>query len=327
MQISSIIDIIDGVLLNTPSISFIYNIKSNPKRVIEGDLFIAKNPEDISKAIENGAFAIVIEEHVPVTDNEIAWIKVNSLQETLIKIFRYKLSTIDLKVFYCDPISFDILKLYKHSKKNLKFINEDLYTSIKAIEELSIEDTLFCSNKAIIDKIYPQNLPFNKPYTIHNLIKHSLFETTFSYKEHYFSKLKLPSLYINQFLDVFEFLGISLDENRLKKLFVLKPIFIDKFLSIIEFGKSNKFILTQKNSLLFEQEINYLQQHYKYAKLHYLSKNKISINHIHTTVVSNTEQLVEYIKTTDFNCIYIMGYEYKEIEYLLSQSSYQKTLL
>ena len=327
MQIRSIIDIIDGVLLNSPSISFIYNIKSHAKRIIEGDLFIAKNPEDIPKAIQNGAFAIVIEEHVPVTDNEIAWIKVNNLDETLIKLFRYKLSTIELKVFYCDSISFDILKLYKNINKNVKFIENDLYKSIKVIEELSAEDILFCANKTIIDKIYPNNHQFNKTYVINNLIKHSLFETTFSYKEYFFSKLKLPSLYINQFLDVFEFLGLSLDENRLKRLSTLKPIFIDKFLSIIEFGKSNTFILTQTNTELIYQEISYLQQHYTYAKIACISKYDVSQYGITATIVPSTQTLLNYLKQTDFNCLYIIGYDFDEVEYLLCQSSQQQTLL
>ena len=38
MQISSILDIVDGELLNSPSISFIYSIKTNAKKIKEGDL-------------------------------------------------------------------------------------------------------------------------------------------------------------------------------------------------------------------------------------------------------------------------------------------------
>ena len=59
MKISSLIDIIEGELINSPSISFIYNIKTNAKKVNEGDLYIAKNPNDLALAIKNGAFAII----------------------------------------------------------------------------------------------------------------------------------------------------------------------------------------------------------------------------------------------------------------------------
>ena len=50
MQISSILDIVDGELLNSPSISFIYSIKTNAKKIKEGDLFIAKDLNSLEKS-------------------------------------------------------------------------------------------------------------------------------------------------------------------------------------------------------------------------------------------------------------------------------------
>lgn len=61
-------------------------------------------------------------------------------------------------------------------------------------------------SKKILDDIYPVNFDFNtKEYEINNLIEHSIFETTFSYQDRYFSKLKISSLYVTEFLDVFTF--------------------------------------------------------------------------------------------------------------------------
>ena len=59
MKINSIIDIIDGKLLNSPSISFIYSFKTDVNKVKEGDLFIANNLDDIQIAVQKGAFAII----------------------------------------------------------------------------------------------------------------------------------------------------------------------------------------------------------------------------------------------------------------------------
>ena len=96
MQISSILDIVDGSLLNSPSISFIYSIKTNSKKVKEGDLFIVKDLNDIEIAIKNGAFAIILETNSPILDNEIAWIKVKNIDDCIIKLIRYKLSILNL---------------------------------------------------------------------------------------------------------------------------------------------------------------------------------------------------------------------------------------
>jgi ferrochelatase len=112
VQITSILDIVDGRLLNHPSISFIYSIKTNPKKVKEGDLFIVKDDEDIPKAIENGAFAIIVDKEVSISDNEIAWIFVESMNDAIVKLVRYLLSNKRLNAFYCNNVSYDLFKIF-----------------------------------------------------------------------------------------------------------------------------------------------------------------------------------------------------------------------
>lgn len=327
MQINSILDIVDGELLNSPSISFIYNIKSNPKKIIEGDLFIAHSEEDIKIAIDKGAFAILVDFDAMVIDTEIAWIKVDSIENALIKLFRYKLSNVDLKVFYCDQITFELVDLYKSLNKNIKLISSDLSSCTSIIETILEEDILFCSNKELLNKIYPNNINFNQKYTISNLTEHSLFETSFSFKENYFSKLKISSLYANQFLDAFEFFQEELDLNKLKRLNSFKPIFIDKFLSVIEFGRSDKFILVQKNKTLVKNEIAHINRRYNYAKTIYLTKEYMFDLNEEQYVLNKIDDLKELLKTKKFNCVYIIGYDFNEIEFALSQMNHNQTLL
>jgi ferrochelatase len=200
VQISSILDIVDGKLLNSPSISFIYSIKTNAKKVKEGDLFIAKDSNNIELAIKNGAFAIVIEENFPIIDNEIAWIKVENIENIIIKLIRYKLSIVNLKAYFCDKPTYQLLKIYSnYFSKDIKLIPNKLENLFKNIDEIENENTIICSNSEILNKIYPQNKNFNELTTkleIQNLIEHSLFETSFSYNDVYFSKLKISSLYL-----------------------------------------------------------------------------------------------------------------------------------
>ena len=113
MQISSILDIVDGELLNSPSISFIYSIKKKKKKIKEGDLFIAKDLNSLELAVENGAFAIISDINFPIIDNEIAWIKVKELETSIIKLIRYKLSSLNLNAYFCDKVTFQLLKLYQ----------------------------------------------------------------------------------------------------------------------------------------------------------------------------------------------------------------------
>jgi len=94
VQISSILDIVDGSLLNSPSISFIYSIKTNSHKVKEGDLFIAKNTNEIELAIKNGAFAIIIDTNASITSFYYTFLTYLSIYH---KISMFKITQ---KIFY-----------------------------------------------------------------------------------------------------------------------------------------------------------------------------------------------------------------------------------
>ncbi len=328
MNISSIIDIIDGELQNSPSISFIYNIKTDPKKVIEGDLFLAKNYEEIIIALKNGAFGIVYDFEMEVLDKEIAWIKVFSVDESLVKLFRFKFSTFNLEVYYCDKVTFDLLNIFKYLNKQIKLISSKLYRSTKIIENIREDEIFFCSDEELIKNIYPNYKKFSqRDYKIDNLIEHSLFETSFSYEEKYFQKLKIPSLYINQFLDVHNFFDTDLDFHKLAKFSHFKPIFVDKYLNIIDFGKSNKFIICQKNLDLLVNEISYLEKKYKYGKTIFISPIFIENLKEKQIVLENLDDLKQVIKKENFNAIYIMGYDKIKVEEILRLSLHENTEL
>jgi len=318
MKISSLIDIIEGELINSPSVSFLYNIKINAKKVNEGDLFIAKNAKDLLLAINNGAFAIVYDFNTAVLDNEIAWIKVASYKEALIKIFRYKLSTIDLKAFFCDRISYEFLNINK--SKNFKFISNNLEHSIKIIENIKNSDTLFCSNEELLHKIYPKYKVFSQnDYGLDNLIVHSLFECSFSYKNNYFNKFKLASLYLKTFLNVYTFCKNDFDLSKLQSFNSLRAIFLDKQYNACEHGKSDKFMLVQNSHALIKEEIDYINKIYSYGKIIYISSHFINGFPKELYVISNLKNLKTFLKTKDFNCVYLIGYDFVKVQRTLTK--------
>lgn len=323
MLISSILDIVDGSLLNSPSISFIYSIKTNAEKVKEGDLFIAKDLDDIELAIKNGAFAILIEINAPIIDNEIAWIKVKNIDISIIKLFRFKLAIKNLEAFYCDKITYDLLKLYSTNfQKNVKLIPNKLENLFKYIDEIDDNDIIISSDKDSLDKIYPKNNNFEhtcKLSIIDNLIEHSLFETSFSYENIYFPKLKISSLYLSNFLRVFEFLNHNLDFSKLKSFYSFKPLFLDRNLNLVEFGKSDKFIVCQSNKDVYKDEISYIKEKYKYAKTTFITSFYIeSLQKEEQIIINDIEELKPVLRKLKFNCIYIIGFNYKEIyEYLI----------
>jgi len=331
VQITSILDIVDGRLLNHPSISFIYSIKTNPKKVREGDLFIVKNDEDIPTAIENGAFAIVVDKEVSISDNEIAWIFVESINDAIVKLVRYLLSNKRLNAFYCNNVSYDLFKILLKTTvhTNIKIVPKDLTKFFKLIDEIEENDTIISSDKNILDNIYPVNFNFNtKDYEIKNLIEHSIFETSFSFQERYFSKIKISSLYITEFLDVYSYLGFDADLNKLRKFHNLKPIFVDKLINHTDYGRSDKFLIAQDNDELILKEVKYLEKKYNYAKVIYLTTKEIDDNKdIDYTFINSLSDLKEFLKKNSFNAVYFIGVSYDELYEQVSKEANIPSLL
>ena len=329
MQISSILDIVDGSLLNSPSISFIYSIKTNALKVKEGDLFIAKNINEIDLAIRNGAFAIIFDTNVPIIDNEIAWIKVKNIDISIIKLIRFKLAIKNIEAFYCNKIIYDLLKIYStHFLKNVRLVPNKLENTFRFIDEIEDNDILISCNKNILDNIYPKNKDFdhiNKLNGIDNLIEHSLFETSFSYENVYFSRLKISSLYITDFLKVFNFFKQNLDLTKLKSFYNFKPLFLDRNLNLVEFGKSDKFIICQNNEDLYENEISYMKKQYKYAKNIFITSSYIDyLSKDEQILMTDIEQLKPILRKLKFNGIYVLGFNYNEVyEYLIKSENIQ----
>ncbi|MGJ0321184.1 peptidoglycan synthetase [Aliarcobacter cryaerophilus] len=331
MKISSIVDIVDGELLNSPSISFINNISSDANKVKTSDMFIAKNIEDLKIALQNGAYAVIFEKDFEVIDNEIAFIKVKNLELALLKIVRYKLSTLKIKSYFCTDETFDMLKLYQNNHtKPIFLISKNIEKAFKFIDDIKDGDILISKNKKLLESIYPDSKEFEKKLdenSIKNLIKHSLFELSFSYKDMYFSKLRLSKIYLNSFLNIYDFFKGNIDISKLKLYSNFKAIFIDKDFQPIESGKSDSFIICQTNKNLIPIEITYLKNEFRYAKTIFVSKYKISfLDEKEQIIINNIEDLKNILKNLKFNCVYLIGFTNQESFEFLQNSQKLQTL-
>ena len=329
MKISAIVDIVDGELLNSPSISFINNISSDANKVKTSDMFIAKNIEDLKIALQNGAYAVIFEKDFEVIDNEIAFIKVKNLELALLKIVRYKLSTLKIKSYFCTDETFDMLKLYQNNHtKPIFLISKNIEKAFKFIDDIKDGDILISKNKKLLESIYPDSKEFEKKLdenSIKNLIKHSLFELSFSYKDIYFSKLRLSKIYLNSFLNIYDFFKGNIDISKLKLYSNFKAIFIDKDFQPIESGKSDSFIICQTNKNLIPIEITYLKNEFRYAKTIFVSKYKISfLDEKEQIIINNIEDLKNILKNLKFNCVYLIGFTNQEsFEFLQNSQKLQ----
>lgn len=337
MTISSIVDIVDGTLLYKPFVSRIYHIKTDIDNIIQGDLFIAKNLEDLNSAIEKGCFAIIYDFKININDinhHEIALIKVDNVIKSIFKLIRFKLININIETYLCNDIKFELLNIFiKKNDKNIKLISDDVYNNIELLNNIEKIKYIFCNNEEILNNIYPTYKTFdNNIYSIKNIIYNSLFKTTFTYNNKHFHKIKISRIYINDFLKVYNFFNDNfndnIDLNKLKYFDYLNPIFINKYFKEISNENSSKFILYNANIKIALKEIKYLNENYKYAKKHIFIQNKLEINNNNNKFyfIKNLKEIETILKDREYNCIYIIGFNKNKIIEFIQKSSDIKSI-
>lgn len=320
MKISSIIDIVDGELLNSPSISFINNIKTDPTKVKIADLFIAKNEEDLKLAIKNEAYAVLFEEDFKVIDSELAFIKVKNIKKAILSIIRYKLANKSIKAFLCTNISYDLVKalFLNSSNKSIHILPNSIDEILKLIDNIEDNSLIFSDNKEVLTSILASFEIFEKDienHSIKNLTIHSLFELSFSYKNRFYSRIKIAALYIKSLINCLEFFkDYEVDLSKLSRFKNLKAIFLDKHQNIIEFGKSDTFLITQNNISLAKHEVAFIKEYFKYATKVFISNIELDfLEKDEQIIINSLEELKDILEGIEYNSAFIFGFENQKV--------------
>ena len=262
MKIENCVRIIDGVLQTTPSVDAFERIIFDAHRILRGDCFFDKDSsaKAIDEAIEKGAYAIITTRDFEHDDTEIAWIRVASIEQALIKLLRYIVAQKSLVCVVASPIQAGFLQMVQ-ANKTIKMIQGSLYTY--ALEILKAkEQEMFCFERVdIASFIAPQAkyiTPFEQALPI---VSKGLFISSFSYNEKLWHEQKIPALFVPEFLSVLAFC----DENKIawqcdNLAFCdhFYPQFVTPSLRKKEFGTSDQVLIFETDTTLFKKELSYL---------------------------------------------------------------------
>lgn len=319
MKISSLVDITGGKLLNSPAISFVTQFHTNIKKVSDGDLFISSDLDEIKEAIKRGAFAIVLDFDTDISqlDQDIAYIKVDDISHATTKLLRFKLSNLKLNSFCVDFIAYEFIDVLLKTNKDIYFISESI-SSLEILQNIEENKTLISQNEQFLYDIYPKTKKLTiKHMHFQNLIVHSIFETSFLYQGEYFYKLRIPYIYLNHLLFIKEMFKINdIDSHKLKNISFMQPIFLNKQNQIVEYGKSNRFIITSEHEDISEVEFKFINTIFKYGKSLKIDASNMDKN-----------EIFKNITNTKFNCLYFINQTNENIiDILKSNETEEKTL-
>jgi len=273
MNLQNLTALVEGNLTNSPSITAFEDVSFEASKVRRGDLFVALKHEDIEQAVLNGAYGILFEKPTQITDQEIAWIKVASIDKALLRLLRFHIMEKSPQVFSCDQIS---LKLAAQviTENALLVLDKPIQ---KHIQDLwRIEDNqyiLFC--ESLIDSalfVDAKSISKIQSSTM-NIIEQTLFETSFIYDDTYYERQLLSPFFMPYLEGVLQFFKQHKIRYQLKGFSPInhfQPVFTNNHFQIKEFGKSDNVLIFEPDFELIKDQVSFLKSQANWAKIIYI---------------------------------------------------------
>jgi ferrochelatase len=308
MKIEDILNLTEGTLSNTPKVQAIEAATVYHSKVEHGDLFFSSSQEEIDKAIENGAYAIIYDDDsIERKDDEIAWIKVSDIQLAAFKLIRYVIIRKETKFFLLNEHELSFLKMILLHKGNIAFIANDWRKAFEQI--LNSDDALFVgTDKELMKLIKPDIKRLERDVEGYPVFD-TLFRTTFKVGGYVYQEKELIPFHLDHLLRVVAFceaeeLPYSVDRIKYTKHFM--PVFIDGQLKSMQAGKSDKVAIFTDNIEDIVEAREYIKRSNTWVKGIVLTPPKTKVPGIDRPHWFESEEEVrEILKSTLFNYAFI----------------------
>ncbi|GAA8900010.1 hypothetical protein VN0931_11650 [Helicobacter pylori] len=318
-----------GELQNTPSISYFNSIVLSLNKVQKGSLFVAKDHTLIPKALELGAYGILYAGEYPLSDRDVAWIKLKDIEHSLNHLFKFCLLNERVVGALLSPIELEIAS---------KIMVSDFVWCLKeSLEDLFIIDGC---KIAFFDKLEWLHLFYKQERLKEDLKESRLIVLNQSFfcsalvceKQEY--ELKMPCIFLEplkRVIQLCEKLQIEFDLNLLgKKEYPLdhcKPFFVNKNLEIAPYGATARVIVAETSKELFEMMLQEALETLSWGKIVvFCRKNSVAFfKKTNPYFYTTQNNLKEQLKNLAFNFAFIYGISSHHLESLLNPPFLKKT--
>ncbi|WRF03025.1 ferrochelatase [Helicobacter pylori] len=318
-----------GELQNTPSISYFNSIVLSLNKVQKGSLFAAKDHTLIPKALELGAYGILYTGEYPLSDKDVAWIKLKDIEHSLNHLFKFCLLNEHVVGALLSPIELEIAS---------KIIVSGFVWCLKE----SLEDLFIIEGCkiAFFDKLEWLHLFYKQERLKEDLkesrlmiLNQSFFCSTLVYEKQEY-EFKMPCIFLEplkRVIQLCEKLQIEFDLNLLgKKEYPLdhcKPFFVNKNLEIAPYGATARVVVAEASKELFEMMLQKALETLSWGKIVVFCRKNSAAFFKKTNPYFYTTQnnLKEQLKNLAFNFAFIYGISSHHLESLLNPPLFKKT--
>ena len=311
MRLENILALTHGQLVNKPFVKKFENIVLEAKNVKRGDLFIAFDDSTIEEAILNGAYGIIFDKKMQISDVEIAWIKVFECEDTLKRLLRFKLIEKEVVVYECNEV---ILKLALQviTEPNFLAIDGDIKSIHKQLLHVEDKSTLlFCPDICSKDMFTNIKKLSSTVFESITIIEQTLFETSFIYDNIFYERQLISPFfipYLEELLHLYKILKINFRLRKFTPINHFEAVFTTKKFEIKEFGTSDKVLIFESNSSLIESEIKFLKRSASWANLIYIIPHVIDgLDDDNIFIYENQNKIFDILKNNTFHFALIAG--------------------
>ncbi|MFA5462219.1 MAG: hypothetical protein WC274_09100 [Sulfurimonas sp.] len=311
MRLENFLALTQTTLINEPCVHSFENIVFDAIKVKRGDLFFAYDTKEIQLAVENGAYGIISEKPAKISDNEIAWIKADSLDDALHRLIRFKTIEKEMVAYECNEIVLK-LSLQVITMTYFRTIIGDLKSIFKIISEAQQKTTLLFSPALTSRDMFAvvKKMPIASFEPI-EIMEQTLFETSFIYDNVFYERQLISPFFIPYLEELLHFYRTLKIEYKLKKFTPIEhfePVFTNKRFEIKNFGTSDKVLIFEPNVELIEEQISFLERHASWANTIFVVPHDVESKESKNIFrYKNEKEIINILRNTLFNFALIVG--------------------
>jgi len=307
MRLENLLALTQGTLQNQPFVTRFDGISFDAKKVKRGNLFIAFNTADIDEAILHGAYGIVFDRPTQISDSEIAWIKVNDVDDALMRLLRFHLIEKELDVYESDLITIKLAQQIMTESDFLvlgQSIKDDF---MKLWEAPAGAKLIYCPK--LIDRdtfVSSKSLPSAYKDEI-TVVEQTLFETSFIFRDIFYERQLLSPFFISYLERLLNFYVMQDVNYRLRNFTTIDnfdAVFTNRELSVKEFGASDRVLIFEPDFELIHSQISFLKRQANWARIIYLlpKAKALPFENVEGIYTYETqEDILQILKTSSFH--------------------------
>lgn len=320
MYISTITEILNGKLINTPSILMFNSVAFGLKEIKRGALFFAKDSSEIELALALGAYCVVFEGKINNINTDSALIEVDSIKNALIRYLKYFLLDKKIELYLVSNIELEIIRALCRDE-SVRFVDDDLHLFARELIGSNQNIIFFSANKALVKTIYKDYKFLIKEAILENL-KERLFYIEFDFNNTHFA-LNLMAPFLDELKRVLHILeNKKLKNEATISSFSFELVFVNRFIEVVD--NSEMVLILTDDAEIFHRVLEFLETKAKYAKRVYIVPKNQKLQNENFIFYNTQSEILDILNSCKFN--FALIFRDKELSFISVSKRVQKRL-